>query len=411
MNETKEEYEKNFDKLKNKSNQINSIINEQKETIKNYRNYLNIVQGYLAKLRLKMSISSNINININNDQSKINEFNSIFEKASIMLFQLDDIFLENKDYLIQNIENIIINIQTNLNDFLLDENNFEKRSLEINQNIEVMNIIIKDFEINVNKFNSKNDEIEKEIVKLKDIQNQLNNLNEKNESNNNMKNNNINDNNNKNQNNQNNENNNNELRKRIIEQSFLYNVKDVSKKLELYKTINLFQNNNEVERNPLFMEIVKSNYHEICYVYDDYEIYDIYYSHKIFGQTNFLTSYRLFVTLGFCHNYEIQEFSLDDIPIKYNLTGNFISYDIQLKNMQSSKVHIKCKSTHKLTNFAGNQSEINKIYRYGYYGLGSEFAGVNAKYSLILKGSFDIVNFDEYFLIRNFNNKNDIEYF
>ena len=79
--------------------------------------------------------------------------------------------------------------------------------------------------------------------------------------------------------------------------------------------------------------------------------------------------------------------------------------------MQSSKVHIKCKSTYKLTNFTGNQSEINKIYRYGYYGLGSELAGVNAKYSLILKGSFDIVNFDEYFLIRNFNNKNDIEYF
>ena len=150
MNETKKEYEKIFDKFKIKSNQINSIINKQKETIKNHRNYLNIVQGYLSKLRLKMSISQNNNININNDQSKINEFNSIFEKASIMLFQLDDIFLENKDYLIQNIENIIINIQTNLNDLLLDENNFKKRSLEINQNIEIMNVIIKDFEISEN---------------------------------------------------------------------------------------------------------------------------------------------------------------------------------------------------------------------------------------------------------------------
>ena len=332
MNETKKEYEKIFDKFKIKSNQINSIINKQKETIKNHRNYLNIVQGYLSKLRLKMSISQNNNININNDQSKINEFNSIFEKASIMLFQLDDIFLENKDYLIQNIENIIINIQTNLNDLLLDENNFKKRSLEINQNIEVMNVIIKDFETSENTFNSKNNEIEKEIVKLKDIQNQINNLNEKKVSNNNI-NNNINDIHNNN-NNQSNQNNNNELRKRIIEQSFLYNVKDVSKKLELYKTINLFKNNNEVERNPLFAEIVKSNYHEICYVYDDYEIFDIYYTHKIFGQNNFLITYCLFVTLPFGYNYEIQEFSLDDIPIEYTLMGNLLSYKIKLKNMQ-----------------------------------------------------------------------------
>ena len=356
-----------------------------------------------------MSISQNNNININNEQSKLNEFNSIFEKASIMLFKLDDIFLENKDYLIQNIENIIINIQTNLNDLLLDENNFKKRSLEINQNIEVMNVIIKDFETSENRFNSKNNEIEKEIAKLKNIQNQCINLDQKNISNNNI-NNNTNDINNKNQNNNNN-NTNNELRKKIIEQSFLYNVKDVSKKLELYKTINLFKNNNEVERNPLFTEIVKSNYHEICYVYDDYEIFDIYYTHKIFGQNNFLITYCIFVTLPFGNNYEIQEFSLDDIPIEYTLMGNLLSYKIKLKNMQSSKVHIKGKSIRKLINYTGKENEINKIYRYGNYGLGSELSGVNAKYSLILKGSFDIVNFDEYFLIRNFNNKNDIEYF
>ena len=29
---------------------------------------------------------------------------------------------------------------------------------------------------------------------------------------------------------------------------------------------------------------------------------------------------------------------------------------------------------------------------------------------MILRGSFDIVNFDNYFLIRNLNNKDDIEY-
>ena len=42
-----------------------------------------------------------------------------------------------------------------------------------------------------------------------------------------------------------------------------------------------------------------------------------------------------------------------------------------------------------------------------YFGI---LAGTKAKLSLILRGSFDIVNFDNCFLIRNLNNKDDIEY-
>ena len=51
----------------------------------------------------------------------------------------------------------------------------------------------------------------------------------------------------------------------------------------------------------------------------------------------------------------------------------------------------------------------NKIYRSDFYGLNPTLAGRTAKFSLILKGNYDIVNFEPYFLIRNTNNKNDIE--
>ena len=51
-----------------------------------------------------------------------------------------------------------------------------------------------------------------------------------------------------------------------------------------------------------------------------------------------------------------------------------------------------------------------KIYRYDTYGLYSSLSGVNAKYSLILKGNFEIIKFDKFFLIRNTNNKNEKEY-
>ena len=52
----------------------------------------------------------------------------------------------------------------------------------------------------------------------------------------------------------------------------------------------------------------------------------------------------------------------------------------------------------------------NKIYREEYFGLDSSLAGLTAKFSLILKGNYDIVNFKPFFLIRNTNNLNDVEY-
>ena len=60
-----------------------------------------------------------------------------------------------------------------------------------------------------------------------------------------------------------------------------------------------------------------------------------------------------------------------------------------------------------------NKGEIEerKIYREGKYGLQSTLSGQKAKYSLILKGNFDIVNFSEYFLIKNKENSKNTEYF
>ena len=55
--------------------------------------------------------------------------------------------------------------------------------------------------------------------------------------------------------------------------------------------------------------------------------------------------------------------------------------------------------------------ELRKIYRNQTYGLDKILGGQKAKYILIIKGSFEIIDFDNYFLIRNENNINEIEYF
>ena len=352
----------------------------------------------------------NIAIN-NNNNLNFNEFNSLIKKISIMLFELEDISLEKNNNYGQNIENILFNILTNITNLKLDENitefNLKNKCNEIEKMICEIKVFFNDFEIFKNQFDSKNKLINEEINKLKNIQNEYANKNKKEISNN--KNNNLAINiNNKNQNNQNI---NDERRKKIIEKSFLFNVKNASKKLELYKTINLFKKNDTSDKNIEDYDLLKKNYHEICYIYDDFDIYDIYYTLKAVGLSD--NSFFPNAHYSFYGGYklEIQELSLDGIPSKYTKESETsISFKIHLCNLETIKVHIKFKAIKDLSDLKKGEIAQRKIYRYGYYGIGSDISGENAKYSLILKGSFDIVNFDKYFLIRNTNNKDEIEY-
>ena len=149
-------------------------------------------------------------------------------------------------------------------------------------------------------------------------------------------------------------------------------------------------------------ELLKKNYHEICYIYDDYDIHDIYYTLKAVGlpdNESFLESNYSFYSNN---KIEIIDFSLDDIPSEYTNEDNYyITFNINLHNLESIKVHIKYKEQKNLS---------EKIYYSEYYGLEENLSGIKAKYSLILKGNYDIVDFDEYFLIRNTNNQEEVEY-
>ena len=403
IEEKQKEYEKILDELKNKANQINSIANRQKEIINEHRKYLNEIHSYLSKFREKLNISVNNKI-LNNNKSKIKEINALVDKNSNILLELENIIKENKDNSGQNIENLLTNIQNDINDLNLDENknesNFENKCEELNKSINSIKDIFINFEMNKNKFDTKSINAEEGIKQLKNEHNQLIEQEKKNVINN-KKNNQIknNDTNNKKQN----INNNNNKRKKLIEQSFLFNVKNVNKKLDLYKTINLFKKDEDESENDIeYSDLLKKNYHEICYMYDDYDIHDIYYTLKAIGlpdKESFLESNLLLNNDG---EIEILEFSLDDIPSNYtNEEDNFITFNINLHNLESIKIHIIYKEKKNLS---------NELHFWKYYGLNSNFSGINAKFSLILKGSYDIIDFDEYFLIRNTDNQEEVEY-
>ena len=403
INKKIKEYENVFEELKEKANQISSFIDKQKEAIKENRNYLNDIQNYVSEFKERLNISINNKlVDDDNKTVKLKDYNNLFETASNVLFELDNIILENKDKYGHDIEYNLTNIQININELNKDENknefNFKTKCNEIDQIIETIKKIYKEFETTKSKMDSKNKSMEEEMKKLKNMHNdeiikqnkkreekikqEEERKKEKEKAKNEMN------------------------KKKLLGQSLLYKAKDQSKKIDIFKTINVFQKKDELEEDLEESKLLRKNYHEICYVYDGYDIHDIYYTLKAIV----LANYGSFSLANFYFNgtnkIEMQEFDLDEIPSEYKLENNMIlSFKIQLYDMQSLKVHMKYKE---IRNTDGIKQ--TKIYRSDNYGLDNTLCGANAKYSLVLKGNEMIVNFDDYFLIRNTENKVDVEY-
>ena len=427
IKQKKEEFDKILTELKNKSNQFNAIMHQQSETINEYRNYLNEIFQYISSFRERINVSLINSVLINdNNEAKIDKINEQFDNTSIILAELDDIMYKIKNNFGGNVENLLIDIQTNIENLGRNENqnkiSFNNICSEINQKIDELEKIFSDYKKNKVLFDSKNHEVEEEMNKLKTLHKNLTDY-YKNKRQNDQNNNNNNDtiiNNNQNINlnqyiNQYNNNNqiiNNRRKQRIIGQSFLFNVKDVSSKLDLYKTVNLFKEN-EQDLLEMYIEeaqLLRKNYHEICYVYDDYDIYDIYYDLKAVGLSNNSYFPKCIHPFYYDKIIEIQSFLIDGVPSQYIMKGHSIEFKVDLYNFEIIKIHIKYKATKDLSRLSDGEIEERSIYRSEYYGIDKSMAGQMAKFSLILKGSFDIVNFDDYFLVRNTNNKNEVEY-
>ncbi len=406
INKKIKEYENIFEELKEKANKINIIIINQNEKIKENWKYLNEVQNYVAEFRERLNISINNKL-LENDSNtlKLKDYNALYENVSNILFELDNIILENKDKYEQNIEYNLLNIQNNIIHLNSEENktesNFKDKCTKIEQIIDEIKSIFGVFDKTKNIFNDKNKRMDEEMEKLKNMCNGIINKFKKKEV----------DNKNKNNNNIKKDEDSIKRKKKLLGNSLLYKAKNQSKKLDIFKTINIFQNKDELNEDLEESKLFKKNYHEICYIYDDYDIHDVYYTLKaIVLPNNSKFSLATFYFNGY-NKIEIREFDLDDIPSEYMQENNSaISFKIELSNMESIKVHIKYKEIRDLTEINDQGIKQNKIYRSDYYGLDNSLSGANAKYSLILKGNYVIVNFDEYFFIRNTNNDIDIEY-
>ena len=262
----------------------------------------------------------------------LEQINIQFDKCSVIFTELEDMLPQNINYFQNEFENILSEIQLNIENF--DKNEYQNKISihniynNINNKIVEIKKVFDNFKKIKNNFESHNNNVAIEFKKLIELHKYIEDYNKK------IKKNNINNNIIENDNNINNNNinnniiisnaNNTNIRPTInAEQSILLNIKNKESKLNLYKTINLFQKNNNNQNIPGFFGLFKQNYHEICYIYDDYDLYDIYFNLEAFGPYGiYFRNDNIYYQYN--KSIEIQSLKVNDMPSNYQMNYLYI---------------------------------------------------------------------------------------
>ena len=438
----KSELEKKFKELKDKINRFNETIEEQDKIITDHKNFLNDVNQNMNIYNegINISIHNSVMNEDNELQKKSDEIYQQLEIVSISLVNMDDILLNIKNTFVKNLENILKNIYDEFNELNLEENQNEFNFWNIEQKIikEMQEIqkIFEQFWKDHDNFYEKNINVEEDMNKLKYLykkygeecqkkreQSRMNALKEelKISQNDQQQIDNPNFNNNLNIKDMNDYNNYLNLIKDQSSKEFglgeSFTLKIPSNKSkekeDLYKTINIFKETEEDKLLEQYIEeaqLLRKNYHMICYIHDEFDVYDIYYDLKAVGLRYGQFFPKCSQGFNYGNDIEIISFTINGEESPFIQKHHSIEFQINLSNKQSLKVHILYKSTINKLFLTQNELKERNIYRTERYGIDKSLSGQKAKFSLILKGSFDIVNFSEYFLIRNKNNKKEVEY-
>ena len=420
----KADLEKKFQELKEKSNRFNESIEDQNKIIKDYKDILKEINQNMNNFNegLNISVLDNANMQDNEQQKKFDEIYEQIDKVTIIMISLEDLVSNIKNNFLKNLENLLNNIDSELNLLNLEENQndftFNNTSQAINSEFNEIQKIFEKFWKDNDNFYEINHNVEEEVDKLKNLykkyaeeykkkrENSRLNLRKEEELNNNKI---IEE-----QMNQFNYNNiaNNKKEKGLGE-SFMFNLKKFQSKEDLYKTVNIFKETEEdflIEQYTEEAQLLRKNYHVICYVHDDFDVYDIYYDLKAVGLRRHEFFRKCSHPFKYGKDIEVQCFAINGEEYPYIKKNHSIEFKINLGNLQSLKIHILYKSSSNKNFLTQDEINLRDIYKKEYYGLDKSLAGQKAKFSLILKGTFDIVNFSEYFLIRNKKNTKETEY-
>ena len=398
-----ENFEKKFEEIKEKNNFYYQDIQNQYNFIDNYKSYINEINNQINMVKEKLNISvldedANKILQFKNEMDpEINEIRSSLEIISNNNIKLKEIIYDCEVNKIKKIENIQGGMV-----FPISELKKIIKKGNINENQNKFNFYKTTIEVYLDKLLDYQNQLseEKENYELikKEIENEINNIKKKIKKliekfdkkkeelvNNNIK----------------------KVFRPIIDKKFLKNSMLLEVNIEKFAEINhifdsvlIFNEENNINYNISKSDLLRRNWHEICEIYDDYDLHEVNYELLAIGLED--GQYFSSCSEGFYYDtiVEILEFEIDGKKSNFNYQNYSLQFSIQLKNGQTNKIHLKYKESPSPNKMTINEKKKNKFYRQNNYGLSKNLANQIAKFILRLKCDFDIICFEDEFFIK-----------
>ncbi len=399
LNSDMKELKQKFKNIKNRYKLYYQDLKIQKECMTNYKYFINELNQQLNDFHEQLNISiygqkleenlingsENIKLleELENISYKINQLNSILELQNKELknieinYKLTQEKLYEIKYSFNNDEinkNVILMVKNDIIHYL---NELEEIGKKLEKNKKLYENKKKDIEEDIKKIKNRTEEKVSEIkIKRKTTFKNLNFSQIQNDK--------LND-------------------PLFLKGSMLFTIKDFSKAKDIFNSLYLFKD--EVDENYDKQELIKKNWNEICFIYDDYDIYDVNYELKAVGlpENSVFTS----CSFGFFLDTDIKilNFEIDGKKTEYKFEKYSLYFKINLKNMESIKIHIKYKEAPLENKLTEGEIKQRKISRVKYYGLSKRLVGQMAKFTLKNESNFEIINFENEFLIKTKENE------
>ena len=373
----------------------------------NYNTFINELNQEINSLKVQINISIVGTEMLNKQKAKNNkiiEFTNTLESISLKVKQFNEIIDDSKNKKLKTAENLQTEIREKLNEINNENNNNNeqdllsiKNNLELNTNVIAIKIneleqILEILNSNKTSYENSKKNIEQDINNLKKeitdyvekikkvqsimIKKSINILGI------------------------NSEENVSKLSALFLKGSMLLDIKDFGKK-DIFSSINVFTEEDFVKKGA--QDLLRKNWNEVCYVYDDYDIHDVNYELKAVGLPNnsFFSSCSLGFVIG--DDIEILEFEKEGKKEEYDYSDYSLEFKICLKNNESNRIHVKYKKSPSKSKMTEGEKRERKFVRNEYYGISKNIAGQRAKFVLRIKCDFEIISFDEEFFVKTGN--------
>ena len=392
------ELNKKFEEIKQKTIEYYKDIENQKIYIDNYKTFINEINEEINKLKDQININLyeiSENEEKNGKNNKITEFINYLETISVKIKQLNNIVDDSKNVQLKKVESIQNEVQEKFlelneekkkdDNLITLKNIYETNNNFISNKLKELGQLIELLSSNKKTSDSSRKGIEDDINKLKkDLSDYVEKIKKAKTilmANRNKK-----------------EQNGPFIDSIFLKGSMLIGINDFKNAKSIFDSTNIFVE--DKDENLKAQDLLRKNWNEVCYVYEDYDIHDINYELKAVGlpPNTFFTS----CSIGFVFDtdVEILEFEKDGKKEEYKYESYSLEFKIHLTNLQSNKIHLKYKESPLKSKMTEGEKKERKFVKNNYYGLSKNTAGQNGKYTLSIKCDFEVISFEDEFFVK-----------